>query len=312
MTRDRAFLKGLRNTGGFLATLLLAGAAFIAASLAVPVPGAIRAAVPASGFLPAPLDFLSFLGSLALLAYWTARGSAVPGWKRVGQVAVLVIGAQTFMTQIETAYFLEAFPLLQGSFETYRMVLRGALWGFAAAAAATLLTGGFRKTARLREPRFTVDPSRALARTAILGAVYLVLYMLFGYYVAWQSEAVRLFYSGNADKLGFFAQWGRSFMEKPEIPVFQWFRGCLWVLCLVPLFRGFTGGRVELTILSGLALGILPTAQLAFPNPLMPPAVSLAHFWEVSVSTGLLGALAALWVPEPANPAGKPEVRIDR
>ncbi len=298
MTRELAFLKGLRNTGGFLGTLLITGAAFIASSMAVPVPGAIRAAAPPSGFLPAPLDFLAFLGSTAFLGYWVARRSTLRGWYRVLQVSALVFGAQTFMTQIETAYFLEAFPLLQGSFEVYRMVLRGALWGVGTSVASALMTGGFRKTAQSREPRFTMDPGRALARTAVLGAAYLALYLLFGYFVAWQSEAVRLFYSGSAEKLGFLAQWGSSFLEKPEIPVFQWFRGCLWILCLVPLFLGFSGSRSELALLSGLALGLLPTAQLAFPNPLMPPAVSLAHFLEVSLSTGLLGAAAALWVPE--------------
>jgi hypothetical protein len=40
------------------------------------------------------------------------------------------------------------------------------------------------------------------------------------------------------------------------------------IQCLVPVFLGFTGGRKELIILSGLTLALLPTAQLAFPNPL--------------------------------------------
>jgi hypothetical protein len=89
-------------------------------------------------------------------------------------------------------------------------------------------------------------------------------------------------------------------MGKPELPVFQYFRGILWILCLIPLFKGFTGKRVELVILSGLALGLLPTAQLAFPNPLMPAGVSLYHFWEVSISTGIFGTLCAWFVPREA------------
>jgi hypothetical protein len=41
-------------------------------------------------------------------------------------------------------------------------------------------------------------------------------------------------------------------------------------VCLIPLFKGFTGGCLELITLSGLSLVLLPTAQLAFANPLMP------------------------------------------
>jgi hypothetical protein len=86
-------------------------------------------------------------------------------------------------------------------------------------------------------------------------------------------------------------------MARPELPVFQYFRGVLWLLCLIPLFKGFAGTRTELVALSALALAYLPSAQLAFPNPLMPPGVSLAHFWEISTSNGLFGALCAIWIP---------------
>ena len=86
-------------------------------------------------------------------------------------------------------------------------------------------------------------------------------------------------------------------MAKPEMPFFQYARGILWVVCLIPLFKGFTAGRLELIILSGLSLALLPTAQLAFANPLMPAEVSLYHFWEVSISTGMFGMLCAWFVP---------------
>ncbi len=92
-------------------------------------------------------------------------------------------------------------------------------------------------------------------------------------------------------------------MQRPELPVFQYFRGVLWLLCLIPLFVGFSGRRLELVILSFLALGLLPTIELVFPNPLMPAAVALAHFWETSISTGIYGALCALFVPVKASAA---------
>jgi hypothetical protein len=86
-------------------------------------------------------------------------------------------------------------------------------------------------------------------------------------------------------------------MTGREIPFFQYTRGILWIVCLVPIIKSFTGGRVELVILAALVLGLLPTAQLAFANPLMPAEVSLHYFWEVSLSMYILGALCACFVP---------------
>ena len=86
-------------------------------------------------------------------------------------------------------------------------------------------------------------------------------------------------FSGGPAELNSFANQMRvTLMDKPEMPVFQYFRGILWILCLIPLFKNFTGGRLDLIILSALTVGLLPTAQLAFPNPLMPDTVSLYHF----------------------------------
>jgi hypothetical protein len=127
--------------------------------------------------------------------------------------------------------------------------------------------------------------------------------MLFGYFVAWQSQELRLFYGGPAELNSLISQWSETLMARPDLPAFQYFRGALWLLCLIPLFMGFRGGRAELTVLSALALGLLPTAQLSFANPLMPATVSALHFWEVSISTGIFGALCAWFVPIEARPA---------
>jgi hypothetical protein len=89
---------------------------------------------------------------------------------------------------------------------------------------------------------------------------------------------LRMFYSGTTELVSFCEQWGNTFMDRPEIPAFQYFRGVLWMLCLIPLFKGFSGRRMELVILSALSLALLPTMQLAFANPLMPAGVSLGHF----------------------------------
>jgi len=160
----------------------------------------------------------------------------------------------------------------------------------------TLFVGGFSR--RLREATtFTVHADQFLKGSAWLGAAYFILYILFGYYVAWQSQELRVFYGGPAELNSSADQILTTLMSKPEMPFFQSARGILWVACLIPLFKSFTGGHIELIALSTLALALLPTAQLAFANPLMPATVSAYHFWEVSISTGIFGALCAWFVP---------------
>ena len=291
-----------KNILGLVLQILGAMLAFVFSlilfSLILPLsPVIMEAKKAATGFLPIPMDFLFNAAANALIMAWAARRSSFKGLAMVGQLFVLSFGAQVFMTQIETGYFISAFPLLQGNFQLFVIVFRGALTSLLFSLLVALMVGGFSKNAR-PQTTLTVTNDDAVKQGAWLAAVYVALYMLFGYFVAWQVREVRLFYGGPSELNGLLEQWSTSLMQRPEILVFQYFRGILWMVCLVPLFKGFSGKRTELAILSGLALALLPTAQLAFANALMPAAVSLGHFWEVSVSTGLFGALCAWFVPE--------------
>jgi hypothetical protein len=277
--------------GAFIAFIV----AMIIADMASPLPQFILEKAPAAGIMPQSAAML-FSGAVnATILVWAARRSSLKGFALAGGLFVLSFGAQVFQTQIETAYFLYAFPLLDGNFEVYRLILRGAITSAIFVLLVTLFVGGFSRKPR-PAAKFTVHADRFLKVGAWLAAVYVVLYILFGYYVAWQSEALRVFYAGPAELNSFADQILTTLMVKPEMPFFQYARGFVWMVCLIPLFRSFTGGRGELVALSALALALLPTAQLAFANPLMPAEVSLYHFWEVAISTGIFGALCAWFV----------------
>ncbi|MGA7194932.1 MAG: hypothetical protein WBW94_15000 [Anaerolineales bacterium] len=286
-------LQGLGATIGFLVSLVIA-------NTILPLSQLITAKTPSTGFLSLPLALLFSSIVNAVILVWAARRSSFRGFAMLGQLFVLSFGVQTFQTQIETGYFISAFPLLHGNFEVYRLILRGFVTSAVFAALVTLIVGGFGKAIR-PAASFTVNADRAVKQSSWLAVIYFVLYMLFGYYIAWQSQELRLFYGGPAQLNSFINQWLITLMGKPELPVFQYFRGVIWILCLIPLFKGFSGKRVELIILSALALGLLPTAQLALPNPLMPAGVSYFHFWEVTISTGIFGALCAWFIPIPES-----------
>ena len=263
----------------------------------LPLSNAITGAVPPEGFFSLPVAML-FNGALnAIVLVWAARRSSLRGLALWMQLLVLSFGAQTFATQLETAYFLPAFPLLQGTFQVYLLVLHGLVTSLLFTLVVVLLVGGFSR--RPRPPtNFDVRADHAVRAGAWLPVVYVLLYMSFGYYVAWQSPEVRLFYGGTPALPPLWEQWGATLMAMPELPAFQYFRGMIWILCLMPLFKSFSGTRIELVALSALALAYLPTAALAFPNPLMPAGVALAHFWEVSISNGIFGAVCAWFLPQ--------------
>ena len=278
--------------GAFVAFII----SMIVANIASPLPQFIMEKTPESGFMStaAAMPFSAAVNATILV--WAARRSSLKGFALAGGLFVLSFFAQVFQTQIETAYFLYAFPLLDGNFEVYRLILRGAITSALFALLVTLFVGGFSRKPR-EATKFTVHADQFLKAGAWLGAVYFILYILFGYFVAWQSQELRVFYGGPAALNSFADQILTTLMVKPEMPFFQYVRGFVWIACLIPLFKSFTGGRIELITLSALALALLPTAQLAFANPLMPAEVSLYHFWEVSISTGIFGALCAWFVP---------------
>jgi len=285
-----AFAQWLGASVGFMICLTLVSTTF-------PMLASIMAHTPENGFLPGGLAFLFNGAANGLVLVWAGRRSSFKGLALWGQLTALSFGAQTLMTQIETAYFISAFPLLQGNYEVYAIVWRGLLVAGLLSLLVTWMVGGFSRKARA-EKTFSLTEKGVVRAGAWLAAIYIVLYFLFGYFVAWQSPAVRLFYGGPQQLNSIFNQLGQTFMNRPEIILFQYFRGELWILCLVPLFAGFSGKRWELVAVSALALGLLPTAQLAFANPLMPAEVSVMHFWEVSISTGIFGALCAWFIPQ--------------
>jgi hypothetical protein len=284
-------------------------------NMVLPLSKTIVDATPPTGIFTTPVALLLSGVVSATILIWAAKRSSFSGLAMWLQLFVLSFGVQTFMMQIETAYFITgvssngashpAFPLLQGNFQVYLLFLHGFVTSLIFTLLVVLLVGGFSRRPR-PQTNFTVTADHAVKVGAWLAVVYIVLYMVFGYYVAWQSPDVRLFYSGSTELPSVWNQWAATLMAKPELPVFQYFRGVLWVLCLIPLFRGFSGKRIELVALSALALALLTTAELTFPNPLMPVAVSLAHFREVSISMAIFGALCAWFVPQAASSAGRP------
>jgi hypothetical protein len=97
----------------------------IAANLISPLPQFIMEKVPETGFMSVSSAML-FNGAInATILIWAARRSRFKGFALVGGLFVFSYFAQIFQTQIETAYFLYAFPL--SSFPARRITLEKSL-----------------------------------------------------------------------------------------------------------------------------------------------------------------------------------------
>jgi len=128
-------------------------------------------------------------------------------------------------------------------------------------------------------------------RLVLLPLAYIVLYFLFGYFVAWQSPDVRELYTGSTAIEPFFTHLANTLQGSFALLPFQFLRGLMWIGLALLIMRMMKGGAWEKAIAIGLLFGLLLTTQLLFPNPYMPAPVRLAHFIETSTSTFLYGVL---------------------
>lgn len=237
---------------------------------------------PSGSFLA--LVLLVMLLQVLALAYPVIR-SRWAGWKLAATVFILYFGTVTFMSQIESLIYLGArMPdgMLPGLF------LMGLFTAAVFSPIAVMVLGRWKADPKAAGETTRPLPWRSWAwRSALGAAVYLALYYLFGYFVAWKNPAVREFYGGT-DPGSFFAQMSSIVRETPWMLPFQFVRGLLWVSLAVLVIRMMKGRWWE----AGLAVSVLftvPALYLLFPNPIMPDAVRMAHLVETAPYQFLFG-----------------------
>ena len=227
----------------------------------------------------------------AVILAWPIARSRWHGLKLIGAMVLVFFGVQTFMSQIETVFFGGAFNISAG--ELTSIILSGLLTTLFFTPLAVLIFGKMRKPKAEEDSAapFAFSRQEWLKRLALLPIVYVALYFLFGYFIAWQSPNVRLLYTGSTDILPFFEHIAGIFRNSSELVFFQYVRGLIWIGLALPVIYLMKGKPWEKSVAIGLLFGLLLTTQLFFPNPYMPAPVRLAHFIETSASTFLYGWL---------------------
>jgi len=271
-------------------TLFVAFGAASAVSFALVGPSAGDAPEPAPGALV--LFILLDTSVLALVASHL-RGPWLPATLAC---FVALFGPMSFMSQIESIFFISK----MATGDALRVMAAGGLLAaFVAPLAVRLFASGDGKVgdhdATLRLPRTL---TAWLPRLAAVALLYLSLYFVFGYFVAWSQPAVRAFYGGE-DPQGFGAHMVGLLRDDPGLLLFQVVRSFAWTGIAVVLLARFRGSTAWAALVVGLAFAVFMNAGLLLPNPFMPEEVRMAHLVETTTSNLLFGALLVVIVVLP-------------
>lgn len=236
----------------------------------------------------AGIFFIVCLLQTVVLSYVIIR-SRWYGWKLVGAVFLAMYGLMTVVTQIESIVFLGS-QLPEGM--VGKIFVVGAVAAGIFSPAAVLVLGKMKRPSeeRVLEGRTVMPASEWLWTLAAMGGAYVILYFVFGYFVAWKVEAVRDYYEGT-DPGNFFSQMMVIWETVPWMFGLQFFRGLLFAGFALALILTFSGGRLEAAIAVGLLFSVW-TVQLLLPNPFMPDAVRMSHLIETAPCNFIFGFLA--------------------
>ncbi|MFW5973129.1 MAG: hypothetical protein ACOCTG_03980 [Bacteroidota bacterium] len=239
---------------------------------------------PGAGLLVYALANVAVVAALIMTSRWC-------GWKLALGLSVAYYGSVTFMTQIETWYFLsdltvapELLPLL---------FVMGIPPAFIFIPAAVWLLGWWqtkgRSSAKLAAG---LPPTQWVVKFAVISVVYLALYWLAGYFIAWQNPDLRAFYGSPGPATPFLEHTARSVGEDPWLFPFQLLRGVMWAGFALIVIRGSRVGPWPTALVVALLLSVPQNVGHVLANPLLPQAsVRLSHMIETASSMFVFGLL---------------------
>jgi hypothetical protein len=240
-------------------------------------------------------DPLTVLLSVLLISVWVCftmyfiiRRTHFKGIKLFIYLLLVMFLTLYLHSQIEIVLFRNSFPVMT-TLDIISVMLAGL---FPLLATIPILIKFFRNNNYSAETE-KINIGKTALKLGIIGILFCCIYWIFGYFVAWQFEELRMFYSGSPEKSGFFQQ---VFGNNHPAPVFAMFliqimRGFLYGLFIVPLKIMVTKNRREFTI-SVCLVYLCVAFMLIIPNFLFPDIVRYIHLFEVTGSMLLFGIIA--------------------
>lgn len=216
------------------------------------------------------------------------------GWRLAFFLALAYYGAFTFITQIETWYFLTEITLSPKLLP--RLFIMGLSIPLIYIPLAILICKRWKKKDVNSGNSTMVMPfKQLLLKLVLIAVIYLVIYWLAGYFIAWQNPELRAFYGSPGEIEPFLAHTLTTFSKTPSLILLQLVRGVLFAAIATPIILGSKAKPWITGLLVGFLLAIPHLAHI-MPNPLMPIAsVRLSHMIETATSTFVFG-LIIVWL----------------
>ena len=140
----------------------------------------------------------------------------------------------------------------------------------------------------------TISKTGFVCRLVVCVLFYVVVYVVFGYFVAWQHPDLRVFYGGETNLLGFWERITTPPTSNRVIP-FQFARGLVWTFLCLGMIRYSNGARIPVAVSIALVIAIVMNSQLLLPNPIMSESIRYIHLLETATSNFVFG-LVCVWL----------------
>ena len=254
-------------------------------------PGEVRSSGASPEFLLLMLFTVCLINSLVI--YLMIRNSKWNFIRTALTVFTVILGIQFFLSLVEAYVFNFALQMPKSLLLT---TFSGGLILALLFAPLSVWISGHNKPAASGSMPVNNDPvmTKVLKILVLACIIYPALYMLAGYYIAWQFEAVRVFYTGSSVKEPFFTMMIGNI--KNGLVFLAMSRGLIWVLIGLMVYNMVDLTNVQKALLIGTLFALIMNSQHIIPNPYMPRLVSFVHFIETSSSNFIWGyAVAWLW-----------------
>lgn len=236
---------------------------------------------PWQAFVPVLIYSLT----IAILFAYIIIRSRWFGLKLAIAIFIVMFGLMTVATQLESLLFLGS--QIAGGILS-RIFLSGFIMAGLFAPLAVIIMGRLKPELDITpNPHLIMPIPEWVWKVVVIGALYVVLYALFGYFVAWKSPAIQEYYGGS-DPGNFFVHIANRWQATPHMFFFQFGRGILWMLFALPIIRMHKGVKWEVGLTIALLFAIW-SLQLLMPNPFMPPEVAKVHLVEIFSSNFIFG-----------------------
>ncbi|MGB7593579.1 MAG: hypothetical protein WCD04_03185 [Terriglobia bacterium] len=290
-----------------LSIIFIIGAMVSGIGRQAPTPAGAAAAATAGAHPANPL-LLLFIASLiqAIVATYIVLEANWSGWKLAGALFLVSLNASV-QAAIEAWY-------LRGHLSPHfipQMLIMGVVTSALFAPLAVWILGGFRRGPReVPVEHAHWSAARWAGTLAATTAAFIVLYYLCGYYIAWQSAALRQFYSGTTEIRSFWGQIAWTWSSTPWMFPLQAGRALLFVAMMLPAIRMLRGGAQRVAMGTALMYAVFDGSPgLIIPNPIMPPPVAHAHLVELAVWGLLFGAFVG-WSMSQGRAAVPAELQV--